>query len=77
MALSSAGLFSAIQMEVKAATVQWLLSTPKLQSFKTFAPNNAKNKASNTLRPRRQSRVDREQTLKMGHQGHKSGLYVQ
>lgn len=36
MALSSVGLYSAIQMEVKAAAVQWLQSTPKLQQFKMF-----------------------------------------
>lgn len=38
MALSSVGLYSAIQMEVKAATVQWLRSTPKFQRFQAFAP---------------------------------------
>lgn len=38
-ALSSAGLYSAIQMEAKAATVQWLRSAAKLGRFKPFTPD--------------------------------------
>lgn len=43
MALSSVGLCSAIQMEVKAATVQ--RSTQKLERLETSAPINAESKA--------------------------------
>lgn len=43
MALSSVGLYSAIQMEVKAATVQWLRSTSQLERFVLI---NAENEAS-------------------------------
>lgn len=38
-ALSSVGLYSAIQMELKAATVQWLRSAAKLGRFKPFTPD--------------------------------------
>lgn len=76
MALSSVGLYSAIQMEDKAATVQWLRSTTKLQRFETFAPINAENEASNTLRCWSQNKIDLEQMLKMDHRGHTSGSYV-
>lgn len=46
MALSSVGLCSAIQMEVKAATVQRLRSTQKLERLETSAPINAESEAA-------------------------------
>lgn len=76
MALSSVGLYSAIQMEVKAATVQWLRPTPKPQRFETFTLINAENEASNTLRRVSQSRIYLEQMLRMARQFHKSRSYV-
>lgn len=46
MALNSVGLCSAIQMEVKAATVQQLRSTQKLERLETSAPINAESEAA-------------------------------
>lgn len=76
MALSSVGLYFAIQIEVKAVEVQWLRSTPKLQQFKMLASISAEIEASNPLRHWSQSRIELEQMLRTDHQGHTSRSYV-